>query len=327
MKQKGKNDNLISVIMPCHNDGLYIEEAVESLRQQTWKDIELIIIDDGSDDGSTVGIIESLVFPRKTILHTNHIGPAAARNRGIQEAGGKYILPLDADDKIDPEYIRRAVETMQSEPEVGIVYCHADLFGEASGKWDLPDYNLRSELLDNVIFVTAVFRKEDWETVGGFCEDFRAGMEDYDFWLSLLGLGRQVYQLEETYFHYRIKPTSRTTRFQHSYADVQDTYVRLYERHRAFYAENMDEYCKELRRNLIDQLMINKRLQAKIDEKESRDEGMEQIRKDMLMLEAVKNDPLVEYIVSVRRLKPGLGRFLERLLDSKNGLKRMIGRK
>ena len=160
MKLKGKNDNLISVIMPCHNDGLYIEEAVESLRQQTWKDIELIIIDDGSDDGSTVGIIESLVFPRKTILHTNHIGPAAARNRGIQEAGGKYILPLDADDKIDPEYIRRAVETMQSEPEVGIVYCHADLFGEASGKWDLPDYNLRSELLDNVIFVTAVFRKE-----------------------------------------------------------------------------------------------------------------------------------------------------------------------
>ena len=331
--EKEKQNPLVSVIMPCFNDGQFIGEAVESLRKQTYPDIELVIVDDGSDDGVTGEIIQQLPFPKKKLLHTHHIGPAAARNRGIEAACGDLILPLDADDLIEPTYVEKAAEMMRLHPEAGIVYCHADLFGEAEGPWELPDYNLRSELLDNVIFVTAMFRKADWKAVGGFCEDFRAGMEDYDFWLSLLGMGREVFQLPEVLFHYRIKPASRTTRFQHSYADVQDTYVKLYQRHREFFRANMDEYCLELRRNLIDQLMINKQLRTEIAEKEQtaetalRDEGQEKKHQQELMLAAATGDPLVEYILSVRRLKPGLGRFFERLLGLKNGMKKAIGRK
>lgn len=310
----------VSVIMPCYNDGQYLQAAVDSLRSQTYPDVELIVIDDGSDDEVTLPLIQSLDFPRLQVLHTKHIGPAAARNCGIAAAKGEYILPLDADDTIEPTYIQRGVEVLQRRPGVGVVYCHADLFDGMTGPWALPDYSLETELLDNCIFVTALFRKADWEAVGGFCEDFRAGMEDYDFWLSLLELGREVHQLPETLFHYRIKPQSRTTRFNKSYADVQETYVRLYQRHRALYARHMDEYCMALRRNLIDQLLLNRQHQQ-----DASDRAMQQAGDAQLL--AMRDDPLVAYVMSVRRLKPGLARTLEKLLSLKDGVKRLIGRK
>lgn len=310
----------VSVIMPCYNDGQYIQEAVASLREQTYASIELIIIDDGSDDGTTLPLIEALDFPTLQVLHTKHVGPAAARNRGIAAAKGTYILPLDADDTIEPDYIQRGVDVLEKRPEVGVVYCHADLFDQQTGPWALPDYSLKTELLDNCIFVTALFRKADWEAVGGFCEDFRAGMEDYDFWLSIIELGREVHQFPETLFHYRIKPQSRTTRFNKSYADVQETYVKLYQRHRSLYAKHMDDYCMELRRNLIDQLLLNRQHQQ-----DEADRAMQHARDAELL--AMRDDPLIEYIMSVRRLKPGLARKLEGLLGLKDRVKKLIGRK
>lgn len=292
-------DSLVSVIIPCFNDGAYLSEAVASVREQTWKETEIILIDDGSDDPETVEIIENLPFERKTVLHTSHIGPAAARNRGIEAAAGSYILPLDADDRIDPSYIEKAMEILCSDEKIGAVFCHADLFGEQEGPWELPEYSLKNELLDNCVFVTALFRKKDWESIGGFCEDFHAGMEDYDFWLSLLESGKEIRQMPEVLFHYRIKNGSRTDLFQDNYEAVQKTYEQLYLRHRKLYRENMDTYCMELRRNLIDQLRINQKTHA---------------------------DPLVLYILDVRKLKPRMARFLEGLLNFKNKIRRLIGR-
>lgn len=317
MKNFQEHEKMVSVIMPCYNDGPYIGEAIDSLRKQTWTNIELIIIDDGSDDGETVQIIEREPFPTKRVLRTKHIGPAAARNRGIAEAKGDFILPLDADDKIDSTYILKAMNVMLSNSNVGIVYCRADMFGEASGSWDLPEYSLRAELLDNCIFVTALFRRTDWSRVGGFCEEFRVGMEDYDFWLSLLEMGREVYQLPETLFHYRIKPVSRTTKFQQNYVDIQKTYEMLFQRHRELYKKNMDIYCLELRKQLIDHLMQNRQLKEKNN----------LLSKEQESWESMKSDPLVEYAISIRCLKPRLGAYLTKLLQFKNKAKRILGRK
>lgn len=308
---KNQEKYTVSVIMPCFNDGAYIEEAVESLRKQTFQDIELIIIDDGSDDPATVDILNHLQFPALTILHTDHIRPAAARNKGIGEASGRYILPLDSDDKIEPEYIERAVKVLDERPEVGIVYCHADLFGEASGKWDLPDFSMEMELLDNCIFVTAMFRKADWETVGGFANlDFKQGMEDYDFWLSILGMGREVVQFPEILFHYRIKPKSRSTEFNSDYSAVQNTYIRLYERHRDLIAANMDIYCKKLRWELIDHIYLAAN---------QRNAAANQVA-------VAETDPMVIYWRSLRELKPRVAAKLEKILVVKDGIKKLIGR-
>ena len=247
---------LVSVIMPCYNDGKYIQESIASVKAQTYKNWELIIIDDGSDDEETINIINSIQDERVTILHTDHLRPAGARNHGIKNAKGKYILPVDSDDTIDETYMEKAVKALEANKNLGVVYCEADLFGEQSGKWHLPKYSFDVMLLDNVVFVTAMFYKADWEKVGGFNTNMVAGMEDYDFWLGILSLGREIYQIPETLFHYRIKPVSRTTGFQSDYRQVQEVYRQIFDNHKEFYVEHYEQYAKVLRDALIEQIAL-----------------------------------------------------------------------
>lgn len=270
----------VSVIMPCYNDGAYIEDAVASVKAQTYPEIELIIIDDGSDEPRTRAILEKLESSGTTLLHTDRQRPAGARNAGIAAAAGEYILPLDADDLIEPSYIEKAVRVLDENGDIGVVYCHADLFGEQSGPWKLPEYSLEEMLLDNVVFVTAMFRREDWRRVGGYRTTMEHGMEDYDFWLSILELDRQICQLPEVLFHYRIKPVSRTTKFQKDLAVVQQTYRTIYKQHPVLYEKYKDQYAMILRDNLIEQLFLNSAYQ-----------------KSLGMLDRVRNIPVLKKII------------------------------
>lgn len=250
---------MVSIITPCYNDGAYIEETIQSIRAQTYTNWEIIVVDDGSDDAYTLKILEKIQHEKDIrLLRTQRLRPAGARNAGISVANGEYILPVDADDLIEPTYLERAVEKMESNSQLGIVYCHADLFGEKNGPWELPDYTFDTMLLDNVIFVTALFRRSDWEKVGGFRTSMKHGMEDYDFWLSILELGREVYQLPETLFHYRIKASSRTTQFQQNVDTVKETYRAIYFQHPDLYEKYKDRYAIVLRNALIEHIFLNR---------------------------------------------------------------------
>jgi len=115
-------------------------------------------------------------------------------------------------------------------------------------------------ILDNVVFVTALFLKHDWESVGGFSINMKSGMEDYDFWLSILELDKEIVQLPDVMFHYRIKPVSRTSRFFESEESVQETYRQIYFNHPKFYNKYRDEYALILRKALIHKILVNKKL-------------------------------------------------------------------
>lgn len=260
-----RGEKKVSVIMPCFNDGEYIEDSIKSVLNQTYKNIEIIIINDGSTDELTNKILAEQEWPNTKVLNTNGIKPAAARNYGIKESTGKYILPVDSDDLIDPTYIEKAVKILEDNPNIGVVYCRAELFGESSGLWDLPRYSLDKMLLDNIVFVTALFYKEDWEKVGGFNTEMKNGMEDYDFWLSLLELGREIYQIDEILFKYRIKPVSRTTKFQSDEQVVMETYRQIYKNHPTLYAQYKDLYAEVLRDALINQIFLNRQLRSNIE--------------------------------------------------------------
>ncbi len=255
----------VSVIMPCFNDGAYIQEAIDSVLKQTYQNIEIIIIDDGSDDENTKKIIDELSHPKIRVLHTQRLRPAGARNYGISHAEGKYILPVDSDDRIEPDYVEKAIKIMESNENIGVVYCYADLFGEAKGRWELPNYDFRTMLLDNIVFVTAMFYKSDWEKVGGFNTKMKAGMEDYDFWLSILELGKEIYQIPEVLFHYRIKPVSRTTLFQDDCVSKQETYRQIYYNHPQFYEKYQDEYAIVLRDALIEQVHLRQKYEKSFE--------------------------------------------------------------
>ena len=100
----------VSVVIPCYNQGQYLDEAVESVISQTYQDFEIIIINDGSNDLETIEILKNYQKPKTRIIHTENQGVIAARNRAIEAAQGKYILPLDADDKIGNTYLEEAVQ-------------------------------------------------------------------------------------------------------------------------------------------------------------------------------------------------------------------------
>lgn len=234
----------VSVIIPCYNQGMYVIETLNSVLNQTYPSIEVIIVNDGSDDQNTSSVLQEIDCNTVRILHTTNQGLAAARNNGILAAEGRLILPLDADDLIAPEYIEKAVARLESNADIGIVYCRAVLFGAVTTEWLLPPFSLSEMLLDNVIFCSAMFRKSDWEEVGGYDPGMIYGWEDYDFWLSLLELGREVYQIPEILFSYRVASDSMV-RSKEKWQKAA-MFKRIFERHQKLFADNIEVWIHTL---------------------------------------------------------------------------------
>lgn len=201
---------LISVVIPCYNHEAYIEETILSVLKSSYKPLEIIVVNDGSTDQSE-SVVNKLARKYESVVLYNqpNAGPAVARNRAIEEAKGTYILPLDADDLISEEYIEQAVAILETQPQVKLIYCEAEFFGERSGKWRLPDFKIDKLAKDNMIFCSAVYRKSDWKKAGGYDERMTWGWEDWEFWISLLKNGGEVVKLSIVGFRYRVRQNSR----------------------------------------------------------------------------------------------------------------------
>lgn len=198
---------MVSVIVPMYNAAAYIVEALESVLESSYRPIEVVVVDDGStDDSLEVAKAYGKQHKEVRVLTQLNAGVSAARNHAIREAKGEYILPLDADDKIGRTYIEHAVEAMKD--TVRIVGCRAEFFGAKTGEWRLPAFSHELLARKNMIHVSSLFRKEDWQRVGGFCEKdiYR---EDWDFWLSLMELGGEYVRLDEIGLYYRVQAGSR----------------------------------------------------------------------------------------------------------------------
>lgn len=202
----------VSVIIPCYNQGHFIDEAVDSVLSSTYKNFEIIIVNDGSIDEYTNNLLLNYNKPNTRVVFQNNQGVSAARNNAIALATGEYILPLDGDDKIHPEYIEKAVSIFKKYPNIGLVYCKAELFGIKNGPWELPPYKFEDFLHTNCIFVSAFYKKSDWEQVGGYKTEMKDGLEDWEFFISLVESGIEVYQIPEALFYYRQLPDSRNTK-------------------------------------------------------------------------------------------------------------------
>jgi len=108
----------VSVIIPCYNQGVYLNEAVESVLVSTYKDFEIIIVNDGSTDKSTLALLKEYQKPFTRVVPASHQGLAEAGNAGIHNSSGTCILPLDVDDKISPDYLADAVEILDRNYEI-----------------------------------------------------------------------------------------------------------------------------------------------------------------------------------------------------------------
>ena len=207
----------ISVVIPCYNHGEFLLETLDSVQAQTCTDYEVIIVNDGSTDPLTIKLLQMLDQPKTKVVHIVNKGVSAARNLAITDAQGDYILTLDADDNIAPTYLEKAVAVLDLRSDVGVVFGERLMFGEREGCFPLPAYDPQRILVENLIYPAAVFRKVDWQNVGGYNEAMRRGWEDWDFWIALSRLNKVVVKLPEILFFYRVRSVSRdhSLRFLH----------------------------------------------------------------------------------------------------------------
>lgn len=226
----------VSVVIPCYNHGAYLDEAVDSVLRQTFTDFEIVVVNDGSTDPQTVALLQSYDRPKTRVIHKKNGGLSAARNTGIESALGEYILPLDSDDKIAETYLEKAAAILDARSDVGVVYCDEEMFGERQGLWSIPPYDPDLLLFDNLIFPAAMYRKSDWAKTGGYCSKFIYGWEDWDFWISMSELGKDVVKLPEPLYFYRIRSGSMNLSMQTSHKMAMMALLVL--RHKRLYLCN-----------------------------------------------------------------------------------------
>ncbi len=250
---------LVSVIIPCYNHGKYINEAVQSVLNQPYENFEIVIVNDGSKDDSKE-IISKIIHQKVRAIHINNNGLANARNIAIENSKGKYLLPLDADDKIAAGYITKAVNIFETKKDVGIVYGKAHLFGERNEEWILEKYELKSMLIANKIYASAMFKKEDYDLTGGYDKTFCYGWEDWDFWLSIISLKREVYFIDELVFYYRIINNSMIRKMTTSEKQItkQQIYLKHFHLYETLFKDPLSLYHDyEYYKNGFNKLMSN----------------------------------------------------------------------
>lgn len=198
----------ISVIIPCYNDGVFLIEAVDSVLACDYKNLELIIVNDGSTDNITLDILTKYKEQGlKVISHPNQ-GLSFSRNLGIQLARGEYILSLDADNKIRKGYLDKAIAILDNQA-FDIIYARPFFFGEdiAERKFNTHDFESDQLFVQNFIDACAIYRKTVWEAVGGYDEKLTA-LEDWEFWINCYIKGFNFKFLDEQLYDYRIKSNS-----------------------------------------------------------------------------------------------------------------------
>ncbi|GAA2339033.1 glycosyltransferase family A protein [Streptomyces cuspidosporus] len=204
------SEPVVSVVIPCHDYGHYLPQAVQSVLAQTYPDWELVVVDDGSTD-DTAAVARSLIAGhpdrRIRLLEQANAGVSAARNAGIAATTGRYVLPLDADDVIAPTMLERTVAVLDDRPDIAIVSTDVSVFtddGLPAQALKLPAYDKDLLLRRLIMFYCSLYRREVWQTVGGYAEDMRAG-EDWDFWIASAEHGFTAHHLHDALFGARNK--------------------------------------------------------------------------------------------------------------------------
>jgi glycosyltransferase involved in cell wall biosynthesis len=202
----------VSVIVPTYNTIAYLPAAIDSILHQTFEDFEILLINDGSTDG-TDQWAKQITDPRIRYINQTNQGLSAARNTGIAAAQGRYIALLDADDLWEPTKLAKQVAYLESHPEMGMVHSWVtfmDSEGASTGRiwktqaegWVLPQLLHRND----VAVLSVLVRRECFEAIGVFEAKLRS-LEDWDLWLRL-AVQYPIGLLREPLARYRQLPGS-----------------------------------------------------------------------------------------------------------------------
>lgn len=190
-----QDNPLVSIVIPTYNRRQYVADAIESCLAQTYRNCEIIVVDDGSSDGSE-DFLQARYGDRVHYIYQDNQGPGIARNRGIEAARGEFIHFLDADDQLHERKIEIGLEAFQSHPQVSIIYTHYQQVASdgstpvSTGPFEGYSDDVYCELLRQtgcrILTSSSMFRSAALRAVGGFAHDvkFRSA-EDWDLFLRL----------------------------------------------------------------------------------------------------------------------------------------------
>lgn len=231
----------VSVIVTCHDLGEYLDDAVDSVLAQTMNDAEILITDDGAADARTCALLDAYDRPRTRVIRLPHRGLAHARNALIGEARGEFLCALDADDRLHPRYLEKALQAFEERPALTFVSSWAQMFGAQSGVWRHDRCDLPALLAECTVHTATLVRREAVVDAGGYDAAMPyPGYDDWELWLRLVASGHEGLILEEPLFYYRRRPFSMSSAYTDP--DVHDALVGyLHRKHAAAYAVHWRE--------------------------------------------------------------------------------------
>jgi glycosyltransferase involved in cell wall biosynthesis len=195
----------VSVIVPCHNGGRFLDGLIANLAAQTFRDFEIVVVNNGSTEPATLATLAALASTVRVIDQENRYLPGA-RNRGFQEARAEFVLPLDCDDRLEPSFIAETFSILGAAPDdAGFVYTHMRFAGSLIGVY-ASCFEFFDQLFMNHLPYCMLIRKSAWTAVRGYNENMQDGSEDWDFNIRLAEAGYRGIEIAKPLFIYAVRP-------------------------------------------------------------------------------------------------------------------------
>ena len=199
-----KNSKLISIIVPCFNSGKTIKRTIESLKNQTWRQKEIIVVNDGSNDLNTLNILNSL--EGVLIINQKNCGLSAARNAGANKAKGRFLFFIDSDDWIEEDCLELMFNySKENCSNNNNYYIFSDIALEGNIKKNVTkNYNFFEQLFLNQVPYSIFIERNTWQLNNGYDENMRLGYEDWEFNIRLGAKNIFGKRLPLPLFHYSV---------------------------------------------------------------------------------------------------------------------------
>src|SRR3954469_6434982 len=222
----------VAVVIPCHDDGATLEEAVASVLEQDVA-AEIIVVDDGSTDPSTHAALDRVAASGVRVLRQEKGGPAPARMAGLRATDAEYALPLDADDRLLPGALRTLRTELERNPRAVAAWGSARHFGSLDFvQRSLPTLDPWQLSYQNHLPLSALYRRDAVLRAGGW--QLEGGYEDWDLWMSLAERGWEGIGIPEVTGYSRVHAGRRLARSSRRHAE---RYAKLRARHPQLFAD------------------------------------------------------------------------------------------
>lgn len=242
-------NTLVSIIVPCYKQAHFLKESLQSVLDQTYSNWQCIIVNDGSPD-NTESIAQQWCEKdnRFSYLFKENGGLPSARNEGVKNSKGEFIVCLDSDDILHSNFLNQLVPQLQLNDNLGIVSCYRYFFRNNKtniiNEYKASGSTYRDIMFENKLMPSSIYRRKCWDDVGGYDETMIKGFEDWEFWLNITKRGWEFKFVEEFLFFYRKAKKSMLVDTINNHAEANMEYI--FRKHKELYTAHFDNTAEVL---------------------------------------------------------------------------------